>query len=59
MTALCKLRLETKSDLTGCLESCLHVDVRQGAPDIDVVILDGAVVGNLLKPVAVNTLDVA
>ena len=52
-----KLRLGTKSDLTGCLESCLHVDVRQGAPDIDVVILDGAVVVNFLKPVAVKTFD--
>lgn len=52
-----KLRQGTKSELTGCLESCLHVDARQDAPDIDVVILDGAVVVNFLKPVAVKTFD--
>ena len=52
-----KLWLGTKSDLTGCLESCLYVDVRQDAPDIDVVIFDGSVVVNVLKPVAVNTFD--
>ena len=57
LSQLSKLRLGTKADLMGSgLESCT-TDVRHDAPDIDVIIIDGTVVVNFLKPVAAKTFD--
>ncbi len=50
-----KLRQGTKADILSCLENCTELTSSQ--PNIDVIILDGAVVVNFLKPVAVRTFE--
>ena len=51
------IRLGTKSDLLGCLDSCTDNEVGSARPDTDVTILDGAVLVNILKPLAAKTFD--
>ena len=53
LSQLGKLRFGTKADLTDCLEK-LCASKRE-APVIDVIILDGAAVINMLKPVGAKT----
>ncbi len=50
-----KLRQGTKADILSCLENCTELTSSQ--PNMDVIILDGAVVVNFLKPVAVRTFE--
>ena len=61
-----KLRLGTKSDIVSCLEELITTpkdatmpdiqpDLSLGVPTVDVVILDGAVIVNMLKPVTART----
>ncbi|KAG0717220.1 hypothetical protein GWK47_008187 [Chionoecetes opilio] len=57
LSQLGKLRLGTKSDLLMCLESCAEVRDDAPKPDTDGTILDGAVLVNVLKPVAAKTFD--
>ncbi len=45
----------TKADILSCLENCTELTSSQ--PNIEVIILDGAVVVNFLKPVAVRTFE--
>ena len=48
-----KLRLGTKADLTDCLEK---LSTSEGeAPPVDAVILDGAAIINMLRPVGAKT----
>ena len=49
------MRLGVKSDLLECLESSTEFKV--DSPDTDVIILDGAVVVNILKPAVARTFD--
>ena len=49
-----KLRMGTKSDLLGCLEGCCTTP-KPDAPDTNVTIIDGAVLVNILKPMAAKT----
>ena len=56
LSQLGKLRLGTKADLLGCLESnCAAASGK--APGGDVTILDGAVIVNFLKPNAAKIFD--
>ena len=55
ISQLGKLRMGTKSDLMKCLEKC--VEPTNDVPHTDVVILDGAVIVNFLKPLAAKTFD--
>jgi len=50
-----KLRHGKKSDLLDCLTSC--VECITDAPESNVIILDGAVLVNMLKPVACKTFN--
>ena len=43
-----------KSDLLGCLESCLEKEHNIAQPDTDAVIFDRSVILNMLKPVTVK-----
>ena len=53
LSQLGKLRFGTKADLTDCLEKLCTS--KGEAPVIDVIILDGAAIINMLKPVDANT----
>jgi len=53
LSQLGKLRFVTKADLTDCLEKLCTS--KGQAPVIDVIILDGAAIINMLKPVGVKT----
>jgi len=61
-----KLRLGTKSDIVSCLEELvptstddaipdIHTGPSLGVPSVDAVILDGAVIVNMLKPGTAST----
>lgn len=53
LSQLGQLRIGTKADLTHCLE---ELCTSQGeAPAVDVIILDGAAIVNMMKPVGVKT----
>ena len=53
LSQLGKLRLGTKADLTDCLEK---LSTSEGeAPPVDAVILDGAAIINMLRPVGAKT----
>ena len=53
LSPLGKLRFSTKADLTDCLEKLCTS--KGEAPVIDVIILDGAAIINMLKPVGAKT----
>ena len=53
LSQLGKLRFGTKADLTDCLEKLCTS--KGAAPVIDVIILDGAAIINMLKPVGAKT----
>ena len=53
LSQLGKLRFSTKADLTDCLEKLCTS--KGEAPVIDVIILDGAAIINMLKPVGAKT----
>lgn len=53
LSQLGKLRLGTKADLTDCLEKLCTSEGE--APTVDVIILDGAAVVNMLRPVGAKT----
>ena len=53
LSLLGKLRFGTKSDLVDCLEK--YCTSRGEAPLVDVIILDGAAIINMLKPIGVNS----
>ena len=53
LSQLGKLRFGTKADLTDCLEKLCTS--KGEAPVIDVIILDGAAIINVLKPVGAKT----
>ena len=47
-----KLRLATKSDLLLCLEDLpLTEEANSLVPEVDMIVLDGAAIVNMLKPV--------
>ena len=48
-----KLRLATKSDLLLCLEDLLPLteEANRLVPEVDMIVLDGAAIVNMLKPV--------
>ena len=48
-----KIRFSTKSDIVECLEK--FCTTRGEAPSVDVIILDGAALINMLKPIGVKT----
>ena len=50
---LTKLRLATKSDLLLCLEDLLPLteEANSLVPEVDMIVLDGAAIVNMLKPV--------
>ena len=50
-----KLRSIRKADLLGCLDKC--GESRIDAPPTDVVILDGAVIANMIRPTNAKTFD--
>ncbi|KAK1898363.1 Hexokinase-1 [Dissostichus eleginoides] len=45
-----KLRTGTKSDLVGCLEDLIYLQQNASHPTVQVIILDGAAVVNMLPP---------
>ena len=55
LSSLGKLRLGTKSDNVNCLESLITMTDAVDNPTVDAVILDGAVIVNMLKPGTANT----
>ena len=55
LSNLGKLRQGTKGDLLSCLEN--SIQTTPSLPDAEVVILDGAVVVNFLKPLAAKTFN--
>ena len=50
-----KLRTGTKSDLVGCLENLVPSQENPSHPTVQVIILDGAAVVNMLRPGAAKT----
>ena len=50
-----KMRFGTKSDLVGCLEDVIPVRDDAASPAVDVIILDGAAIVNMLAPGAAKT----
>ena len=48
-----KLRFTTKSDLVECLEKFCTTNGE--APSVDVIIIDGAAIINMIKPIGVKT----
>ena len=58
LSHLGKLRLGNKVDLLSCLENCTQVASDASVkPHTDVIILDGAVVVNFLRPLAAKTFE--
>ena len=55
LSNLGKLRLGNKADLLSCLEKC--TESVSSRPNVDVTILDGAVVVNFLQPAAAKTFE--
>ena len=52
-----KMRLGKKSDLVGCLEDMIPPQENSVGPDVEVIIIDGAVITNMLAPGGANTLS--
>ena len=50
-----KLRTGTKSDLVGCLEDLVPTQDLSPTPVVQVVLLDGAAIVNMLRPGFANT----
>jgi len=50
-----KLRTGTKSDLVGCLEDLVPTQDLSPTPVVQVVLLDGAAIVNMLRPGSANT----
>lgn len=53
------MRLGTKSDLLQCLEDLVphSEDADSSASEVDMVIIDGAAIANMIKPGAPETLN--
>ena len=49
------IRLGKKYDLEGCLEDLIHPRDNASSPAVEVVILDGAAIVNMLAPGTTNT----
>ena len=45
-----KIRSGTKSDIVKCLEDLVTSKEKTGKPDVDVIILDGSAIVNMLRP---------
>ena len=50
-----KMRLDKKSDLVGCLEDMIPPQENSASPHVELVILDGAAITNMLAPGGANT----
>jgi len=55
LSFLGKLRQGSKSDLMQCLEK--SIEVTCDTPNFDVIIIDGAAMVNILKPIAITTFE--
>ena len=52
---ICKLRTGTKSDLVGCMENVVPTQENAPNPMVQVIILDGAAIVNMLRPDSAKT----
>ena len=53
-----KLRTGTKSDLVSCLEELVNSRVNATHPSVEVIILDGSVIENMLRPGSAKTFSI-